>query len=60
MNTKLTNVLQDKVDWKNISYRQALSEEFIREFKDKVYWRAIICQKLSDEFIEEFYNLLMS
>jgi hypothetical protein len=32
-----------------------LSEDFIREFKDRVWWRNISSyQILSDEFIEEF------
>ena len=31
------------------------SENFIREFQDKVYWGWISqCQKLSEEFIREF------
>ncbi len=31
----------NKVDWSCISRRQQLSEEFIREFNDKVNWYAI-------------------
>ena len=29
---------EDKVNWKGISCYQTLSEDFIREFKDKVDW----------------------
>jgi hypothetical protein len=29
---------KDKVDWGCISVHQTLSEEFIREFQDKVNW----------------------
>ena len=38
---------QDKVDWYNISQHQNLSEDFIREFKDKVF---------KDEVDVETYN----
>jgi hypothetical protein len=41
--------------WSCISHSQKLSEEFIREFKDKVDWFHISqYQKLSEEFIREF------
>ena len=40
-----------------ISTKQILSEEFIREFQDKIDWRMISCsQKLSIKFIIEFYK----
>jgi len=43
--------------WKEISIYKYLSEEFIKEFKDKVYWRYIsYYQKLSEEFIREFID----
>jgi hypothetical protein len=44
-------------DWKNISKNQKLSEDFIREFQDKVNWNMIsIYQKLSEDFIREFQD----
>ena len=43
------------VDWSYISQSQQLSEDFIREFKDKVNWNTIsFYQKLSEDFIREF------
>jgi len=41
--------------WQWVSEKQILSEDFIREFKDKVYW-TLICenQTLSEDFINEF------
>lgn len=45
----------DPSSWIGISRNQCLSEEFIREFQDKVYWKFIReKQKLSDEFLDEF------
>ena len=45
----------DDVDWFIISQNQTLSENFIREFKDKVDWYWIsVYQKLSENFIREF------
>ena len=42
-----------------ISYSQSLSEDFIREFKDKVFWAWISkCQSLSEDFIREFKDKL--
>ena len=42
------------IDWHYISWNQTLSEEFIREFKDKVDWIYISShQKLSEEFIRK-------
>jgi hypothetical protein len=35
----------DEVDWEEISFSQKLSEDFIREFQDKVDW-ALISAKL--------------
>lgn len=41
--------------WIRISKYQILSENFIKEFKDKVVWKHIsACQSLSESFIEEF------
>jgi len=45
----------DDVDWNLISLRYKLSEDFIREFKDKFNWVYISkYQKLSEDFIREF------
>jgi hypothetical protein len=41
--------------WDEISARKKLSEDFIKEFKDKVNWDNISqFQKLSEKFIREF------
>lgn len=51
--TELTSL--EGVDWPSISTYHRLSEDFIREFKDKLYWPAIsACQVLSEDFISEF------
>jgi hypothetical protein len=45
--------------WDNISKDEELelSEDFIREFQDKLYWTYIsIYQKLSEDFIREFIS----
>ena len=43
------------VNWKSISQYQTLSEDFIREFQDKVDWMQIfIHQTLSEDFIRQF------
>ena len=43
------------INWYYISSRQKLSEEFIREFVDKVNWFYISeSQKLSNKFIKKF------
>ena len=43
--------------WEVISNSQKLSEDFIREFQDKVDWGAIsIYPNLSEDFIREFQN----
>ena len=45
------------VDWYEIFYFYKLSENFIREFQDKVNWGYIsITQKLSESFIKEFQD----
>ena len=42
-------------DWENISWHQTLSEDFIREFKNKLDWMYLsFHQKLSNKFIAEF------
>ena len=56
-NQELVNELLKKYNgnWQNISTHQTLSEDFIREFKDKVDWEGIsYYQTLSESFIREF------
>ena len=49
----------DLWDWSHISSHQKLSEDFIREFKDKVNWENIsVYQKLSEDFIREFKDYI--
>jgi predicted glycosyltransferase len=51
---KVVNKLDD-YDWMYISCNRKLSEEFIKEFQNKVYWSNTSCyQKLSEDFIREF------
>jgi len=54
----LTKVYESDINewpWGYISRKCTLSEEFIREFKDKVHWGNIShYQKLSEDFIREF------
>ena len=45
------------ISWKRLSERQTLSEDFIREFQDRVDWWGISYgQKLSEHFIREFQD----
>ena len=47
----------NEIDWGFISAYQKLSENFIREFQDKVNWCYISAyQKLSEDFIREFQD----
>ena len=47
----------DEVDWLWLSTAQTLSEDFIREFQNKVYWEWISrYQTLSKKFILEFLD----
>lgn len=47
--------LFDKDLWGDISCYQILSEDFMREFKDKIEWGTVCAnQQLSDNFIIEF------
>ena len=60
-NQELVNELLKKYNgnWQNISKHQTLSEDFIREFKDKVNWYWISrYQTLSEDFIREFKDKL--
>ena len=42
-------------DWETLSEHRGLTEDFIREFADKVDWECIsIYQHLSEDFIREF------
>ena len=46
-------------DWTSVQFYigNVLSEDFIREFQDKVNWEMIsVTQKLSEDFIREFQN----
>ena len=53
----IDKIIIDKNCWKVISQHQTLSEDFIREFKDKLDWGEICRnQKLSEDFIKEFKN----
>ena len=53
----IDKIIIDKNCWKVISQHQTLSEDFIREFKDKLDWGEICRnQKLSEDFIREFKN----
>jgi hypothetical protein len=48
---------KEYINWSYICYSEKLSEEFIREFSDKVNWYYISWRhKLSEEFIIEFAN----
>jgi len=46
---------QDKVEWSNISYCQTLSEDFIREFKNKLDLDYLL---LKNKISPDFYNSL--
>ena len=49
----------DYQNWRALSRYNGLTEEFIREFADKVHWDCIsIYQHLSEEFIREFKDWL--
>lgn len=49
--------IEHNFDWDDISKYQKLSEDFIREFHNKVNWNMISkYQKLSEDFIKEFEN----
>ena len=48
------------IDWHNIYYCKELSEDFIKEFKDKVVWGCISTnQRLSENFIREFQDKVL-
>ncbi len=47
----------DDVNWSKVSEHQKLSEDFIKEFQNKLNWNCISeNQKLSEDFIIEFQN----
>ena len=51
--------INNNVNWPSISFYYKLSENFIREFKDKVNWSGIsYYQKLSENFKKEFKHKL--
>jgi len=49
---------RNDINWYGMSYiYQIISEDFIREFQDKVHWDSISwCQTLSEDFIREFHS----
>jgi hypothetical protein len=49
---------QDYLDFEGLSYYQQLSEDFIREFQDRVSWKWIAYNTLSGEFRAEFKDRL--
>ena len=52
-------LFEDYVDWKKVSYYHQLTEDFMRQYKNKLDWNFISSyQVLSPEFIEEFKNKL--
>ncbi len=58
---KITNNVmktsRNDINWNVISGGKTLSEDFIREFQEKVYWYWISqFQKLSEDFIREFQD----
>ena len=56
LGTDYKDIITNK-QWEDISKHQKLSEDFIREFQDKVCWLLISkYQKLSESFIREFQH----
>lgn len=55
---KINSIAPELINWKEIS-KEKLSENFIREFKDKVHWGNISeYQELTDDFIDEFADVV--
>ena len=51
---KINSIVPNLIDWNKIS-NEKLSEDFVREFQDKVSWRNIfLTGEFTDEFIDEF------
>jgi len=48
-----------KGDWSEISLFEELSEDFIREFQDKVNWGYISYHNYSEDFIREFMDKII-
>jgi hypothetical protein len=49
----------EEIDWNKVSRYGILSEDFIREYQDKVYWTYISeYQVLSESFMHEFKDRL--
>lgn len=60
-NTFKTDTCFTTQGWEKISVWQTLSEDFMREFKDKLEWHYIVqYQKLSEDFIREMKDYLNS
>ena len=61
LSSELIDLLDNnnKIDWKLASKWQVLSENQIKEHKDKVSWKNVILyQKVSSEFLHEHVNYL--
>jgi len=57
--SKITEYWDNPYFWYRVSIYKKLSEEFIREYEDRVNWFCIsVAQNLSEEFIREFKNRL--
>ena len=57
MNYNLFEKAEEINKWRTISCTEKLSEDFIREFQNKVIWMFIsLGQELSENFIKEFEN----
>ena len=57
----LGHVLYDKINWAALAVTDKLSEEFIREFRDKLDWTRITmgyARKFSDSFIREMKDYI--
>ena len=55
-NSELLKIVKD-LGWRYISEFEVLSEEFIEEYQDFLWWDAISCQqKLSEDFMIKFQD----
>lgn len=56
---EIENIRKDpkNLDWFGLCYDRKLSENFIKEFKNKICWPVVsMCQTLSEDFIREFQD----
>ena len=52
--------IDNNTNWRKVSLKPGLSEDYIREFQDKVNWNEIsYYQVLSENFMREFQDRLM-